>query len=193
MVVHNNKDILMVPYEDLPDEDKDIISKAIQEFQNKCLLSYAKTYDNKVIQKYLLPRVLIHGQSDTAEADDRHFFVDVVNKSVHNAMLNHNTTFLNIFHNTMKEVFYGFPLDQVGPAYYNIPHPSTQGTNHAGTSQQGAALAKDDDIQAIQNSSEQVQDAPTNQMQYNHGSSVQHVQQPTGQVQNHIVNFGTSG
>jgi hypothetical protein len=38
MVVHNNKGILMVPYEDLPDEDKDIISKAIEEFHNKCLL-----------------------------------------------------------------------------------------------------------------------------------------------------------
>ena len=29
MVVHNNKDILMVPYEDLPDEDKDVNGKAI--------------------------------------------------------------------------------------------------------------------------------------------------------------------
>jgi hypothetical protein len=134
MVAHNNKDIFTVPYEDLPDEDKYIISKAIEEFQNKCLLSYAKTRDNKVIQKYLLPRVLMHGQLDIDEADDRHFFVDTVNKSIHNVMLNHNTTFLNTFHNTMKEVFYGFPLDQVGPAYYNIPHPSTQGVNHAGTS-----------------------------------------------------------
>ena len=32
MVAHNNRDILMVPYEDLPDEDKDVISKAIEEF-----------------------------------------------------------------------------------------------------------------------------------------------------------------
>jgi hypothetical protein len=98
----------------------------------------------------------MHGQSDTDEADDRRFFVDAINKSIHNAMLNHNTAFLNTFHNTMKEVLYGFPLDQVGPAYDNIPHSSTQGVNHAGTSQQGAAQAKDDDIQAIQNSSEQV-------------------------------------
>ena len=75
----------------------------------------------------------MHGQSDTDEADDRRFFVEAVNKSIHDAMLNHNTTFLNTFHNTMKEMFHGFPLDQVGPAYYNIPHPSTQGTNQAGT------------------------------------------------------------
>ena len=61
MATHNNSDILMVPYEDLPDEDKDIISKAIEKFQNKCLLSYTKTCDNKVIQKYPRPRVLMHG------------------------------------------------------------------------------------------------------------------------------------
>ena len=88
----------MVPQEDLPDEDKDVISKAIEEFQNKGLLSYTKTHDNKVIKKYPLLRVLMHGQSDTDEVDDRSFFVDVVNKFVHDAMLNHNTTFLNTFH-----------------------------------------------------------------------------------------------
>ena len=122
MAVHNNRNILILSYEDLPDEDKDVIGKAIEVFQNKCLLSYTKTRDNKVIQKYQLPRVLMHGQSDTDEADDRRFFVEAINKSVYDAMLNHNTTFLNTFQNTMKEVFHGFPLDQVGPAYYNIPY-----------------------------------------------------------------------
>ena len=32
MAVHNNDDILMVHYEDLPDGDKGIVSKAIEEF-----------------------------------------------------------------------------------------------------------------------------------------------------------------
>ena len=32
MVVHNNKDILSVPYDDLPAVDKDVIGKAIEEF-----------------------------------------------------------------------------------------------------------------------------------------------------------------
>ena len=32
MAAYNNNDILMVPYEDLLDEDKDVISKAIEEF-----------------------------------------------------------------------------------------------------------------------------------------------------------------
>ena len=49
MAVHDNNDILMVYYEDLPDGDKGIISKAIEEFQNKCLLSYTKTRDNTIV------------------------------------------------------------------------------------------------------------------------------------------------
>ena len=70
MVTYNNSDILMVPYEDLPNEDKDVIRKAIEEFQNKCLLSYTKTCDNKVVEEYPLPRVLLHGQLDIDEAED---------------------------------------------------------------------------------------------------------------------------
>ena len=93
----------------------------------------------------------------------------------------------------MKEVFHGYPIDQVGLVYYNIPHPSTQGTNQAGTSHQEATPAGNDDVQAVQSSSEQVQGAATNQIQYNPRLSVQHVQQSTGQDQNQMVNFGTSG
>ena len=93
----------------------------------------------------------------------------------------------------MKEVFHGYPIDQVGPAYYNIPHSSTQGTNQAGTSYQEVAPAGSDDVQVVQSSSEQVQSAIANQIQYNPGSSEQHVQQLTGQIQNQMVNFGTSG
>ena len=49
MAIHNNMDILMVLYEDLSAEDKDVIGKAIEEFLNRCLLSYTKTRDNKVV------------------------------------------------------------------------------------------------------------------------------------------------
>ena len=49
MATYNNSDILMVPYEDLPNEDKDVINKNIEEFQNKCLLSYTKTRDNTIV------------------------------------------------------------------------------------------------------------------------------------------------
>ena len=93
MAVHNNDNILMVHYEDLPDEDKDTISKATEEFQKKCLLSYTKTRDSTIIQKFPLPRVLLYGQTDTVEAEDRRFFTKVVNKSIRGAISSHNEAF----------------------------------------------------------------------------------------------------
>ena len=77
------------------------------------------------IKKYPLPRVLLHGQTDADEAKDRSFFTEAINKSVHDAISSHNEAFLDTFHNAIKEVFHGFLVGQVGPAYYNIPHPST--------------------------------------------------------------------
>ena len=116
---------------------------------------------HKVVQKYPLPRVLTLGQSDTNEADNRRFFVDAVNKSVHDAMLNHNTAFLNTSINTMKEVFHGYTIDLV---------------DQAGTSHKEVALASNDDVQAVQSPSDQIQGNTTNQLQYNPRPSVQHVQ-----------------
>ena len=118
MAVHNNDSILMVHYKDLPDEDKDTINKATEEFQ-KCLLSYTKTRDNTVVQKYPLPKVLLHGYTDTVEAKDRRF-TKVVNKSVCDAISSHNEAFLDTFHSIMKEAIHGFLVGQVGPAYYKF-------------------------------------------------------------------------
>ena len=78
---------------------------------------------------------MLQGQTNADETEDKRFFTEAINKSVHDAISNYNEIFLNTFHNTMKVVFHGFPVDQVGPVYYNIPHSSTQGTNKASTSQ----------------------------------------------------------
>ena len=63
--------------------------------------------------------------------------MEAVNKSVHDAILNHNAVFLNTFHNTMKEAIHGFLVGQVC------------------TSPQEAAPAGNEDVQAVQSSSEQ--------------------------------------
>ena len=73
----------------------------------------------QIVQKYPLPRVLLHGQTDAVEAKDRRFFMETINKSVRDAISSHNEAFLDTFHNTMKEVFHEFP-DQMVLAYYNI-------------------------------------------------------------------------
>ena len=83
--------------------------------------------------------------------------MEAVNKSVHNAISNHNEVFLNTFHNTIKEAIHGIPVGQVGSTCYNILDLSTQGTNQVGTSHQEAAPANNDDVQVFQSLSEQVQ------------------------------------
>ena len=62
----------------------------------------------------------------------------------------------------MKEAIHGFPVGQVGPAYYNILDPSTQGTNQVGTSHQQAAPIGNGDVQEVQGSSKQDQGTTTN-------------------------------
>ena len=70
------------------------------------------------------------------EDEDRRFFKEVVDKSVRDAISSHNEAFVDIFHNAMREAIHGFPVGQDGLAYYNIPDPSTQGTNQVSTSHQ---------------------------------------------------------
>ena len=89
------------------------------------MLSKIKTHDNTIVQKFPLPRVLLHGQTDTVEAEDRRFFKEVVDKSIRDAISSHNEAFVDIFHNAMREAIHGFPVGQGGPAYYNILDPST--------------------------------------------------------------------
>ena len=62
-----------------------------------------------------------------------------------------------------------------------------------GTSHQEVALTGNGDVQALKGSSEQTLGTTMNQIQYNPGPSIQHVQQPAGQSQNQMINFGTSG
>ena len=88
--------------------------------------------------------------------------MEVVDKSVRDAISSHNETFVDIFHNAMREAIHGFPVGQGGLACYNIPDPSTQGTNQVGTSHQEAAPASNNDVHAVHGSSEQTQGTTTN-------------------------------
>ena len=72
-----------------------------------------------------------------------------------------------------------------------MPDRLTQGTNQVGTSHQEVAPTGNGGVQTLQGSSEQTPGTATNQIQYNPGPSVQHVQQLAGQSQNQMINFGT--
>ena len=101
--------------------------------------------------------------TDRVESEDRHFFTEIVDKSVRDAISSHNEAFIDAFHNAMKEAIHRIPVGQVGSTFYNILDPSTQGTNQVGTSHQEAAPASNGDVQVVQGSSEQVQSTTMNQ------------------------------
>ena len=122
-------------------------------------------------------RVLLHGQKDTTEVEDRRFFKEVVDKSICDAISSHNEAFVDVFHNTLKEAIHGFPVGQGRPAYYNIPDSSTQEANQVCTSHQEAAPAGCADVQTVQGSSEQTLGTTTDQTQHIPRPLVQHVQQ----------------
>ena len=124
-------------------------TKLQKNFKKKCLLSYTKTHDSIIIQKFPLPRVLLHGQTDTVEAEDRHFFTEAIDKSVRDAISSRNEAFVDAFHNAMKEAIHGIPVGQVGSTRYNIPDPSNQRTNQVGTNHQEAAPTGNDDVQEV--------------------------------------------
>ena len=75
-----------------------------------------------------MPRVL-HGQSDSNKEAKASVAAQMVHKTVHEAFTNHNQVLANIISNVIKEVFFGAPVDQVGPAYFNGFNPSAVESN----------------------------------------------------------------
>ena len=106
--------------EDLSDEQKELIEKSIKDFTAKCLMSFGKTCD-AVIQKMILPRVLLHGQTDHVPEAERRVLEEVVYKIVSEAINNHSEVLARTIDNTLKTVLAGFPHQQQGPVYFNQP------------------------------------------------------------------------
>ena len=130
----NNDTILEVNLEDLPDDQRALIDKATEEFQEKYLLSYSKTRDS-VIQKTPLPRVLLHGQNDPNEEAEARIAAQMAHKTIHEAFTNYNRVLVNTISNVMKEVFFGALIDQVGPSYFNGYNPLAVGSSVTSSSQ----------------------------------------------------------
>ena len=100
-------------------------AKLQKSFRTNVCCPTPKHVTNTIIQKFPLPRVLLHGQTDITEAEDRRFFKEVVDKSIRDAISSHNEAFMDVFHNAMRETIHGFLVGQGRPAYYNILDPST--------------------------------------------------------------------
>ena len=61
---------------------------------------------------------------------------EMVHKTIHEAFTNHNQVLANTIGNVMKEVFFGLPVDQVGPSYFNGYNSSAVGSSVLSSNQQ---------------------------------------------------------
>ena len=82
-----------------------------------------------------LPRVLLHGQNDPNEEAEARIAAQMVHKTIHKALANYNQVLANTIGNVMKKVFFGAPVDQVGPSYFNGFNPSAVESNVPSSSQ----------------------------------------------------------
>jgi hypothetical protein len=110
--------IINVTFEKLPEEWRNTIESAMQQFKDKCMLSYAKDHEEKIYQKTYLPRVLLDGQPDPNDAAARHAMYETITRAMSTTLADHNDIFLASLTNSLNESL-GAGVQSRGPAYSN--------------------------------------------------------------------------
>jgi hypothetical protein len=133
--------LLEVTLDDLPDELRTLVERAMETHKLKCLMSFSKNKSGKVFQRTNLPRVLLPHQTDhETEEEEERKYSEIMHRVMHEAMTNHNTTFLNTFRAIMVGIFgpaadaqFGTTEGPIGPTYFNPPKQSSGDTGTSGS------------------------------------------------------------
>jgi hypothetical protein len=98
-------DVMDVTIEELSLEQQLQLKDAIDQFQQKCLMSFSKNRSGVPYLKSDMPRVLLPGEPDTTSAEEKHEVMIAVQQTMENIMDKHNTVVLNIFRQIMVSIF----------------------------------------------------------------------------------------
>jgi hypothetical protein len=107
--------IIAVTEEDLKDDQKQAMERAIEEYRQLCLKSFSLNKSGQVIQKQDLPLPRqVTFDSNTGKLQE------MVNSAVNHALINHSNVLSNTVHNDVIRTFKeGQALPRyVGPAYH---------------------------------------------------------------------------
>ncbi|EEC66567.1 hypothetical protein OsI_32740 [Oryza sativa Indica Group] len=151
------RDIMDVTLEELSEEHQQMVKAAADQFINKCLLSFAKNRSGAPFLKSDLPRVLLPGQSDFTEEEERERFSGLLYKALGEAMTNHNAAFLNSFRHIMMSIFgqhVDKPFEQIhgqlgGPTYFNVQAQVQKPHGKGNADETGGSGAKDTIVKDI--------------------------------------------
>jgi hypothetical protein len=99
------QDIMDVNINDLSPEQQGQLKDAIDQFQQKCLMSFGKNRSDVPYLKSDMPRVLLPGEPDTTSAQEKQEALQAFRETIDTVMVKHHTAFLNMFKEMMVGVF----------------------------------------------------------------------------------------
>jgi hypothetical protein len=98
-------DVMDVTIDDLSPEQQVQLKDAIDQFQQKCLMSFGKNRSGMPYLKSDMPRVLIPGKPDSTAAEEKQEVLNAFRETMDNVMVKYHTAFLNMFKQMMVGVF----------------------------------------------------------------------------------------
>jgi hypothetical protein len=98
-------DIMDVNIEDLSPEQRQQLQDAMDQFQQKCLLSFKKNRSGVPYLKNEMPRVLLPGERDATTQQEREECMQAFRDAADHILRRHHKAFLGAFQQMMVAVF----------------------------------------------------------------------------------------
>jgi hypothetical protein len=97
--------VLDVSFDELSTDHQLILREAVEQFQQKCLMSFSKNRSGVPFLRTDMPRVLMPGETDATAAVEKQEAIGMIQQAMEDIMARHNTAFLNSFRQMMVGVF----------------------------------------------------------------------------------------
>jgi hypothetical protein len=98
-------DVMDVTIEELSPEQQLQLKDVVDQFRQKCLMSFYKNRSGVPYLKSDMPRVLLPGEPDTTSAEEKQEVINAVQQTMENIMAKHNTVVLNMFRQMIVSIF----------------------------------------------------------------------------------------
>jgi hypothetical protein len=97
--------VLDVTFDELSTDHQLILKEAVEQFQQKCMMSFSKNRRGVPFLRTDMPRVLMPGETDVTAAAEKQEAFGMIQQAMEDIMARHTTAFLNSFRQMMVGVF----------------------------------------------------------------------------------------
>jgi hypothetical protein len=119
----NTENVIDVTMEDLNDTQKQLLQKAIDEYQQACLRTFSSTRKGEVTQKTAFPKL-----REIIVTEDTVKFQEMFDQAMHHAMINQSSILMNSVQHAFRETMAGNrQMGYKGPCYFQPESSATAG------------------------------------------------------------------